>query len=115
MRPDERDAGFLWDRVDAAEAAAGFVAGKTFHDYLEDRMLRGPVERHIEIVREAAGNVSERFREAHPEIPWRQIVAQRHVLARGYADIKHRLIWNVATAHLPTRIEAHSTPHPTGA
>lgn len=106
MPPDDQDAGFLWDMLDAAQAVTDFVAGKSFQDYLDDRMLRGAVERHVEIIGEAARNVSEPLQKAHPEIPWRQIIGQRNALAHGYADIKHRLIWNVATVHLPRLIEA---------
>jgi uncharacterized protein with HEPN domain len=64
-------------------------------------MLRGAVERHLEIIGEAANKVSEAFRQAHPEIPWRQMIAQRHVLVHEYGEIKHERIWQVATVHLP--------------
>jgi uncharacterized protein with HEPN domain len=104
MRPEKSDLGFLWDIWDAAKAIQEFVAGKTFHHYLQDRMLRGAVERHLEIIGEAANRVSPTFQEAHPEIPWRQIIAQRHVLAHEYGEIKHELIWKVATFHIPELI-----------
>ncbi len=84
MRPEQMDASYLWDMLDAARAVTEFVASKSYDDYARDRMLRGAVERHIEIIGEAAGKVSESFREAHPDIPWRQIIAQRHVLAHHY-------------------------------
>lgn len=64
-------------------------------------MLRGAVERHVEIIGEAANRVSQTFREAHPEIPWREIIDQRHVLAHEYGEIKHELMWKVATVHVP--------------
>ncbi|MFP4499825.1 MAG: DUF86 domain-containing protein [Candidatus Hydrogenedentota bacterium] len=34
---------------------------------------RGAVERHVEIIGEAARRVSKAAREANPEIPWRMI------------------------------------------
>ena len=105
MRPDEpRDAAYLWDMLDAAKAIRGFVAGRSYAEYLHDRMLRGAVERHVEIIGEAAGKVSKTFREVHPEIQWQQIVAQRHVLAHEYGDIEHELLWGVATLHVPVLI-----------
>lgn len=104
MLPDGLDAGYLWDMLDAAEAVHQFVASRTFHDYLNDRMLRGAVERHVEIIGEAAGKVSQAFRLAHSEIPWRRIIAQRHVLAHEYGEIKHELMWKVATIHIPDLI-----------
>lgn len=105
MRPDTSDTSYLWDMLDAASAIRRFVAGKTFGDYTSDRMLRGAVERHIEIIGEAARNVSAGFREKHPEIPWSKIIAQRHVLAHEYGEIKHERIWAVATVHLTELID----------
>jgi len=104
MPPEDADAACLWDMLDAARAVQDFVAGRPFSDYLEDRMLRGAVERHVEIIGEAARKVSRAFRNSHPEIPWHPIVAQRHVLAHDYGDIEHRLIWAVATVHIPELI-----------
>lgn len=100
MQPDTSDASYLWDMLDAALAIRQFVDGKTFKDYTSDRLLRGAVERHIEIIGEAARNISAGFREKHPEIPWPKIIAQRHVLAHEYGEIKHERIWAVATVHV---------------
>lgn len=87
----------MWD---AAKAIGEFVFGKSFYHYQQDRMLRGAVERHLEIIGEAASKVSRAFQEAHPEIPWRRIIAQRHVLAHDYGEVKQELIWKVATVHV---------------
>lgn len=104
MPPEKSDAGWLWDMLDAAQAITQFVAGKTLDDYTGDRMLRGAVEQHIEIIEiigEAARHVSTPFQEAHPAIAWRPIIAQRHILAHDYGEIRHDLIWRVATIHVP--------------
>ena len=100
MRPDEPDKAYLWDMLDAARAVAEFVRDRTFQDYLSNRMLRGAVERHIEIVGEAARRVSEETRQAHPEIPWHAIVGQRNVLAHEYDQVLHEAIWGIATGRL---------------
>ena len=104
MRPDVKDAACLWDMLDAAKAVRAFVSTRSFSDYLQDRMLRGAVERHVEIIGEAAGKVSQPFRDAHPRIPWRKIIAQRHILAHEYGELEHELIWKVATLHVPELI-----------
>ena len=105
MRPDTSDTSYLWDMLDAAMAISKFVAGKAFKDYTSDRMLRGAVERHIEIIGEAARNISADFQEKHPEIPWPKIIAQRHVLAHEYGEIKHERIWRVSTISVPELIK----------
>lgn len=70
-------------------------------EYGADLLLRSAVERQIEIIGEAARRISKKFRDAHPEIPWRPIQAQRHVLGHDYGEIKHDRIWRVAETHVP--------------
>jgi uncharacterized protein with HEPN domain len=104
MQPDTIDAAYLWDMLDAAKAVKEFVSHRSYQDYVADRMLRGAVERHVEIIGEAASKVSKAFRDAHPEIPWQRIIAQRHVLVHEYGEIEHELIWNVANIYIPELI-----------
>jgi len=105
MLPNADDAAFLWDMLDAARALRSFVASRSYRDYAQDRMLRGAVERHLEIIGEAAKRVSETFREDHLEIPWRRIIGLRNVLAHEYGEIKHDKMWIVATDGIPDLID----------
>jgi len=59
----------------------------------------------LEIIGEAAGRVSTSFRNAHPEIPWRQIIGQRNVLIHEYGEIKQERIWKTVTENIPQLIE----------
>lgn len=95
---------YLWDMLTAARAVVEFTQGRTLADYESDLMLRSAVERQIEIIGEAARRISKEFQEAHSEIPWRPMQAQRHVLAHDYGEIKHDRIWRVAEAHVPELI-----------
>jgi uncharacterized protein with HEPN domain len=81
MPPTKSDDGYLWDMLDAARSVSEFVAGRSFDQYLADKLLRSAVERQIEIIGEAARHVSDGTQGSHPEIPWRLISAQRQVLA----------------------------------
>ena len=100
-----RDPAYLLDMLNAAEAVRTFVAGKSWNDYSHDLLLRSAVERQIEIIGEAARNVSKLFQDAHPEIAWRAIQAQRHRLAHEYGVVDDALLWSVATVHVPALIE----------
>jgi uncharacterized protein with HEPN domain len=106
MPREKEDLVYLWDMLDAAGAVAEFVKGKSYRDYESDRMLRGAVERHVEIIGEAAKRVSEGFREAHGEIPWRGIIGVRNVLAHDYGEVKDDKMWVVATSSVPELIAA---------
>lgn len=105
MSAPKDDRAYLWDMLTAARAVVGFVQAKTLDDYLDDLMLRSAVERQVEVIGEAARRVSDALQVTHPEIPWRSITAQRHVLAHDYGEIKHDRIWRVATEHIPDLIK----------
>jgi uncharacterized protein with HEPN domain len=104
MQPEDRDKAYLWDMLDAARAIQEFVREQTLETYLSNRMMRGAVERYIEIIGEAARRVSEDTRQAHPEIPWRAIVGQRNVLAHEYDEVLDEAIWAIATRRIPELI-----------
>jgi uncharacterized protein with HEPN domain len=99
------DAAWLLDMLAAARAVRDFVAGRTFEQYEADLFFRSAVERQIEIIGEGARAISDALKDAHPEIPWRPIMAQRHRLAHEYGEISNELIWNVATVHVPALIQ----------
>ena len=100
MLSDPGDAAHLWDMLDAARAIQGFIAGKKAEDYLQDRMLRGALERYLEIIGEAARRVSEPYRTSHSETPWRRIIGLRNILAHDYGEIKHERIWELAAKEI---------------
>ena len=104
MPPDERDAGYLLDMLQHARGVVRALRGRTLNEYLGDEDLRLAVERRIQIIGEAARRVSERYQAAHPEIPWRKIVAQRNVLAHEYGEIQDDIIWRVANVSMPELI-----------
>jgi uncharacterized protein with HEPN domain len=101
MRPEDRDLAYLWDMREAAREVAEFVRGSDAVRFQSDKMMRRAVERQIEIIGEAARRVSAEFQEKHPEIPWKLIVGQRHVLAHDYGDVVVERIYRVAVDKIP--------------
>ena len=105
MQPDRRDAALLSDMLQFADEVQVLVARIAPHDYLQDLATRRAIERCVELIGEAADHVSEGFRDAHPEIPWREIIAQRHRLIHGYRDVDPERIRNVVDRRLPALVE----------
>ena len=78
-------------------------------------MLRRAVEREVEIIGEAANHLSAAFQDDQPVIPWSRIIAQRHVIAHEYGEIKHEKLWLVALKLVPElvqRVEPFLPPAP---
>ena len=57
--------------------------------------------RLLEIVGEAATQISETFQTAHPELPWRSMRGTRNRLIHGYFEVDHDVIWEIVTKDLP--------------
>lgn len=45
--------------------------------------------------------LTKEFREAHPEVNWRQIEGMRHVLVHWYYDIDPMSLWNTIEYDIP--------------
>lgn len=89
----------------AAREALGFAEGLSFEAFAEDRRTQLSIVKSIEIVGEAASRVDDEIRQAHPAIPWRDIVGMRNRLVHGYFDIDLRLVWDTVGTDLPVLIE----------
>jgi uncharacterized protein with HEPN domain len=59
------------------------------------------VFRRIEIIGEAAKNVSKKFKEAHPEIEWSKIIGMRNMLIHEYFNIDLKLTWKTTQKDIP--------------
>jgi len=105
MQPETKDAAYLWDMLQAARDILDFTAGLTFKQFSKDKKTRFAVERQLLAIGEAANHVSESFQNEHAEIPWRQVVGQRHVLAHEYGEILVERIWLVAKDNIPKLVE----------
>lgn len=92
--------------IEAAEALAGFVAGRARSDLDTDLMLLFAVVRAIEVVGEAASRVSERTRERAPTLPWRAIVGMRNRVIHGYFAVDKDVVWRTATEEVPALVSS---------
>jgi uncharacterized protein with HEPN domain len=109
MPPEDRDAAYLWDMLEAAREVEGMLQDCDEEAFLANRVLVRAIERGVEIIGEAARRVSPACADAHPEIPWRRIIGQRNILAHEYGQIDHELLYKTASEDIPAltaRLEA---------
>lgn len=99
------DAHLLWDMLGHARLARRAAQARSRDDLDSDRMFQAACKRFIVGVGEAASNVSGAFKEARPEIPWRQIVGTHNILVHGYAQIDLDILWDIIEVNLPELIE----------
>lgn len=64
-------------------------------------MLTLALTRAVEIIGEAASEVSTEARVELSEVPWPQILAMRNRLVHAYFDINTRILWDTVELALP--------------
>lgn len=92
--------------LEAAEKAVAFLEGLEREDLDRDEKLSLAVVRLLEIVGEAAAQTEATFREAHPDVPWRRMVALRNRLIHGYFDINLNVVWDTVKTDFPPMVAA---------
>lgn len=55
---------------------------------------------NIAVLGEAAGQLSDDARALAPEIPWRDIIGMRIIVAHQYFRVDHATVWQVVDRHL---------------
>jgi uncharacterized protein with HEPN domain len=56
---------------------------------------------NLELIGEAATHIPDQVRSAHPEIPWRRIIATRNRLIHGYLGIDDDTLWSIIRDDIP--------------
>ena len=87
--------------VDAAERAIQFTADRTRSDLDTDEMLTLALTKLVEIVGEAAKQVSSGTKELHPEVPWSAAARMRDRLVHHYFNIDLDVLWSTVQDDLP--------------
>lgn len=105
MTEELKDEDRIRHMLEAALKAAEFSKGRSRSDLDKDEKLTLSLVHLLEILGEAAGKVSEDFRQHHPEIPWNRVTGIRNRLAHGYFDVDLDIVWQTVTARLPELIQ----------
>ena len=87
--------------LEAIDKISTYIHDVTFDEFSRDSMIFDAVARNLEIVGEAARNIPEEVRDQHNEIPWREMLGMRNILAHGYMTLDMPTIWQTITEDLP--------------
>jgi uncharacterized protein with HEPN domain len=96
--------------IEAAEKAVAYAAGRHRSALDDDELLRLALTKLVEIVGEAAKQVSEPTRRAHPAVPWSAAARMRDRLIHHYFDINLDILWTTVTTDLPELLEVVPRP-----
>src|SRR6267142_5742358 len=95
-----RDQERLCDILEAIQRVQKYAArGRAVFD--NDELVQSWILQHVQIIGEATRNLSEDFRNNHPEIPWAEIIRMRHVLVHDYFKVDEEILWSVVQTDIP--------------
>ena len=97
----ERDRVYLSHMRDAIAKIERYLAGTDYETFAGNDMMIDAVIRELEIIGEAARNLSVSFVEEHPDIPWSRIKRMRNILIHEYFGVSLKVVWDTSHSDLP--------------
>lgn len=95
--PDDKS--YLFDMLNAARKIKQFTAGMTRDDFMASELHQNAVARLLQVIGEAARQVSDATIKANPQIEWSKIIGMRNLIVHRYFNIDLNIVWEVIEIH----------------
>jgi uncharacterized protein with HEPN domain len=95
------DAVLLRYMLDAIEQLERYTRGMSESEFFSRPMVQDAVARQIEIVGEAARNVSIEFQGLHPKLPWLKTIDIHSKIVREDFKLNIAMVWDIIQDDLP--------------
>ena len=92
---------YIDDMIASAAKALAYSADMDQNAFVASGLNYDATVRNLELIGEAATHVPDEVRSAHPEIPWRMVIATRNRLIHGYLGIDDDILWSIIQDDLP--------------
>ncbi|MGF1667348.1 MAG: DUF86 domain-containing protein [Acidimicrobiia bacterium] len=100
----QRDRDRIAHMLDAAQKAVAYAQQRTRSELEMDELLRLGLTKLVEIVGEAAKQVSESTQREYPEVPWSNAARMRDRLVHHYFAIDVDILWRTVTEEMPALV-----------
>ncbi len=97
---------YVDDMISFAEKILTYTMNQEQSQFIADERTYDATLRNLELIGEAATHIPEIVRSAHPEIPWRQIIAVRNRVIHAYLGIDDDIIWSIIRDDIPVLLVA---------
>jgi uncharacterized protein with HEPN domain len=96
---------YLTHMIDAIRAVKRYLDNVPEAEFRSNEMLQDAVIRQIQVLGEACKRLSAELKEAHADIPWRDIAGMRDKLVHDYFGVDVETVWLTARDDLPELLE----------
>ncbi len=95
------DLELLNDIQEAIRRIELFTQDIDYEDFLEDIKTQDAVIRNLEIIGEAAKNITDELKEKYPQILWKDLAGIRDKLIHHYFGVNLEIVWTIIDEDLP--------------
>jgi uncharacterized protein with HEPN domain len=86
---------YVGHMLDMSQKAIELTQGINRPEYDQNEIYRYALTHLIQVIGEAAQQVSSDFKEAHPQVPWFEIIGMRNRIVHDYMNVDEDVIWEV--------------------
>lgn len=97
---------YVDDMIGFAERVLAYTAGLDQNAFVANALVYDATLRNLELIGEAATHVPDDVRQAHPQVPWRMIIATRNRLIHAYLGIDDDTLWSIVVTDVPALLPA---------
>jgi uncharacterized protein with HEPN domain len=97
----QREHLYLQDIIEASDMIQTFLEGMDVSTFLASELHKAAILQKLTVMGEAAARLAQVFREAHPQVEWRDIVAFRNIAVHAYFAVQWDIVWATATDDVP--------------
>ncbi len=92
---------FVAEMIAACDKIGRFISGLQEADFYNNELVQDAVLRNLEVIGEAARQLSADVRDRHSEVPWTRIIGFRNITVHAYFAVDLSIVWRIITANLP--------------
>ena len=92
---------YIDDMISFAEKVIAYTDGLDQELFIASGLNYDATVRNLELIGEAATRVPDAVRAAHPQVPWRLVIATRNRRIHGYLGIDNDTLWSIVVSDVP--------------
>jgi uncharacterized protein with HEPN domain len=97
----QREHLYLQDILEACDMIQTFLEGLDASTFLASELHKAATLQKLTVIGEAAARLPQAFREAHPQVEWRDIGAFRNIAIHAYFAVQWEIVWATANDDVP--------------
>ena len=92
---------YIEEIISFAEKVIAYTDGLDQELFIASGLNYDATVRNLELIGEAATRVPDAVRAAHPQVPWRLVIATRNRRIHGYLGIDNDTLWSIVVSDVP--------------